>query len=180
MHNLKLSSKTHYRVHFQRQHSADDENRYTKIPKCTIRAIHILMCDIFQGSFFSSRSFLVLMHLFFIFVGASSFFFSFFVMYECVNVHIRRHSSIYAPRTSYSDERCTRCEMFCILAPLNGKRRKYRMLFGNRIILIMRQIYFWQTHFLKWAQTSPKSQQQPYYSNNNDDNSTILNILSYK
>lgn len=52
MHNLKLSSKTHYRVHFQRQHSADDENRYTKIPKCTIRAIHILMCDIFQGSFF--------------------------------------------------------------------------------------------------------------------------------
>lgn len=179
MHNLKLSSKTHYRVHFQRQHSADDENRYTEIPKCTIRAIHILMCDIFRGLFFHLVLFLFWCIYFSYLLVRLRFFFPFS---WCMSVwmYIFVVTRPYTRRASYSDERCTRCEMFCILAPLNGKRRKYRMLFGNRIILIMRQIYFWQTHFLKWAQTSPKSQQQPCYSNNNDDNSTILNILSYK
>lgn len=108
--------------------------------------------------------------------------FGFFVPFSwCMSVwmHIFVVTRPYTRRASYSDERCTRCEMFCILAPLNGKRRKYRMLFGNRIILIMRQIYFWQTHFLKTSWTSPKSQpNRPYgrWWRLND----FLNILSAK
>lgn len=51
------------------------------------------------------------------------------------------------------------------------------MVFGNRIVLIMRQIYFWQTHFLKWVLTEilqnlDSLRQYRIF----DDNSTISNI----
>lgn len=93
------------------------------------------------------------------------------VMYECFRWHKTFLSTL---RMMLQDD------VLHLSGAMEIGKKVCAMPFDNRIILIMKQIYFWQTHFLQMSLSSSPKKSLQRQNRNNDDNSTILNISSYK